>query len=121
MSPHDFRDMHESALIFVLAATFGQIIAKCDNRAAAAATGRQNLKSSHFDPARWQSLPAEVTGGNERTRSWTDLFGTEKIRLQQEATDVLTASRLARSQHLSHNAFRLAAGIISANACWRGF
>src|SRR4249919_505949 len=30
MSPHDFGDMHESALIFVPAATFGQIIPKCD-------------------------------------------------------------------------------------------
>jgi hypothetical protein len=30
MSPHDFGDMHESALIFVPAATFGQLIPKCD-------------------------------------------------------------------------------------------
>jgi hypothetical protein len=30
MSPHDFGDMHESALIFVPAATFGQLIQKCD-------------------------------------------------------------------------------------------
>src|SRR6476620_6893580 len=30
MSPHDFGDMHESALIFVPATTFGQIIPKCD-------------------------------------------------------------------------------------------
>jgi hypothetical protein len=28
MSLHDFGDMHESALIFVPAATFGQLIAK---------------------------------------------------------------------------------------------
>src|SRR6478672_10885997 len=30
MSPHDFGDMHESALIFVPATTFGQIIPKWD-------------------------------------------------------------------------------------------
>jgi hypothetical protein len=30
MSPYDFGDMHESALIFVAAATFGQLIPKCD-------------------------------------------------------------------------------------------
>src|SRR5882757_1040223 len=30
ISPHDFGDMHESALIFVPAATFGQFIPKCD-------------------------------------------------------------------------------------------
>ena len=32
MSPHNFSDMHESAFIFVSAATFGQLIPKCDNR-----------------------------------------------------------------------------------------
>jgi len=30
MFPYDLGDMHESALIFVPAATFGQIIPKCD-------------------------------------------------------------------------------------------
>jgi hypothetical protein len=44
MSPHDFGDMHESALIFVPAATFGQLIPKCD-RATAAATAKEKLKS----------------------------------------------------------------------------
>ena len=62
----------------------------------------------------------DVTGENKRGRSWIDLFATAK-RLQQHATDVLPASSLARCRHLSHNAFRLAARIISANAYSRGF
>jgi hypothetical protein len=45
MSPHDFGDMHESALIFVPAATFGQLIQKCDNRYDRRIWQRERLKS----------------------------------------------------------------------------
>jgi hypothetical protein len=48
MSPHDFGDMHESALIFVPAATFGQLIPKCDNRVTTAAPSKEKLKSSEL-------------------------------------------------------------------------
>jgi hypothetical protein len=37
--------MHESALIFVPAATFGQLIPKCDTALQALQTAKENLQS----------------------------------------------------------------------------
>jgi hypothetical protein len=48
MSPHDFGDMHESALIFVPVATFGQLIAKCEKRVSAAVSCQRKVETSEF-------------------------------------------------------------------------
>ena len=46
MSPHDLGNMHESAFIFVPAATFGQLIGKCDTTLQPPQTAKEKLKLS---------------------------------------------------------------------------
>src|SRR6185503_5762404 len=48
MSPHDFGDMHEPALIFVPVATFGQLNPKCDTALQSSQLAKEKLKSSEF-------------------------------------------------------------------------
>ena len=65
MSPQDFGDMHESALIFVPAATFGQLIPKCDT--APEALHRLQLDDVGI-PRAGKARRLGVTDGKER--SW---------------------------------------------------
>src|SRR6478735_5340083 len=73
-SPHDFGDMHESALIFVPAATFGQAIRNATATAAATATTSGN--SRPLTCLYRRTAPAANVSRNNALRlgSW-DYFG----------------------------------------------
>ncbi|MGC2625416.1 MAG: hypothetical protein WA269_01155 [Candidatus Udaeobacter sp.] len=69
------------------------------HRAAVATTGRQNLKSSHFDPSRWQSLAPKVTVETSEADRGLICSGRKYV-WQQQATDALPAFNWARCQYL---------------------
>ena len=108
MSPHDFGDMHESALIFVPAATFGQLIPKCD-------TALQPLHDFSWRswkvPRAGKARGAALTG--EKEEVVVDWRSKRLTRSRQQAAPAANVSKTMR--------FALGARIISANACWRGF
>jgi hypothetical protein len=96
--------MHESALIFVPAATFGQLIPKCD-------TAPQPLQLRCGFTFGWSRALAKLVGPAlqvEKSEAGGGLicWRRKKYVCKQQATDSFSASSCACCERLEKNAFR---------------